>query len=483
LPLVLLVIGAGLALTGLKTQKGRDAILAIILISSLSINSYFLFQSISNHNQYVFGPITANASGLFMSELILFLGFLILIYSMTYLKDGLNNTIFYSIFLLFLFSMIGLSLSFNIMVMYTMLEISTITSAILILYEKTRDSLRAVGIYISISLIGTIFILVGIFSVYNALGTLTLTDFTKEFHFNYKIATALLFTAGFGIKAGLVPAGLIWLPKAHSEAPTPVSALLSGILVQVAAFALIRAVGIIAFGERLVFEILLVFGLLSALIGSLFALLEVVKVKVGPYRFRSDIKRILAFSTISEVGIIIFIVGLISGTKTDMALLLVPAIIHITNHALAKSNLFLSAGNFIQYTKTRDITLYNGLLRKFPVTAFSFVLGGLSISMIPPLFGFTTIREISMMMDSQVYPSILIMIALMALTCYLLCFVKVFGDRKNITKTFREEKMKTIIPILILDIILLTLGLGFSLGLIDGHQLGIEEIARTIIEI
>jgi formate hydrogenlyase subunit 3/multisubunit Na+/H+ antiporter MnhD subunit len=418
-----------------------------------------------------------------MSELILFLGFLIFIYSMTYLKDGLNNTIFYSIFLLFLFSMIGLSLSFNIMVMYAMLEISTITSAILILYAKTRDSLKAVGIYISISLIGTIFILVGIFSFYNALGTLTLTDFTNEFHFNYKISTALLLTAGFGIKAGLVPAGLIWLPKAHSEAPTPVSALLSGILVQVAAFALIRSVSIIAFGERLVFEILLVFGLLSALIGSLFALLEVVKVKVGPYRFRSDIKRILAFSTISEVGIIIFIVGLISGTKMDIALLLVPAIIHITNHALAKSNLFLSAGNFIHYAKTRDITLYNGLLRKFPVTSFSFVLGGFSVSMIPPLFGFTTIREVSMMMDSQVYPLILILIAIMAFTCYLLCFVKTFGGRKKIIKPFREEKMNTLIPILTLDLILLTLGIGFFLGLIDARQLGIEEIARTIIEI
>ncbi|MDX1701824.1 MAG: proton-conducting transporter membrane subunit, partial [Melioribacteraceae bacterium] len=285
------------------------------------------------------------------------------------------------------------------------------------------------------------------------------------------------------IKAGLVPAGLIWLPKAHSEAPTPVSALLSGILVQVAAFALIRSVGIIAFGERLVFEILLGFGLLSAIVGSLFALLEVTKVKIGAYQFRSDIKRILAFSTISEVGIIIFIVGLISSTKTDMTLLLAPAIIHITNHALAKSNLFLSAGNFIHYTKTRDITLYNGLLKKFPATAFSFVLGGLSVSMIPPLLGFTTIREVSMIMGSHVYTSILIMIALMTLTCYLLCFVKAFGERKKIEKPFREEKMKTLIPILILDIILLTLGIGFSLGLINGHQLGIEEIARTIIGI
>ena len=483
IPLILLIFGSVAALIGLKSQKKRNVLLMIIISSSLTLNSFLLYKSISNRVQYLYGPITANASGLFMSEIILLLGFLIFIYSISYLKNGLNNTIYFSIFFLFLSSMVCLTLSFNIMIMYAMLEISTITSAMLILYEKTRDALKAVGIYISISLIGTIFILFGIFLLYNAIGTLTLTDFIKGLTFDHKLIIALLLTIGFGIKAGLVPAGLIWLPKAHSEAPSPVSALLSGILVQVAAFTLIRSVGIIAYKELVIFELLLSLGILSAFLGSLLAILEVIGLKVYSYQFRSDIKRVLAFSTISEVGIIIFFVGLMASVKTDVMVLLAPAIIHITNHAISKSNLFLSAGIFIHYTKNRDINLYNGLLNRFPVTVFSFILGGLSISMIPPLLGFTTIKEVKAIAGSHSYTLFIALIAIMTLICYILCFNKILKLKKSDAKGIKQEKLPMIMPILVLDIILLILGIGFFFGIFDVQKSGIEDMARTILEI
>jgi NADH:ubiquinone oxidoreductase subunit 5 (subunit L)/multisubunit Na+/H+ antiporter MnhA subunit len=158
-------------------------------------------------------------------------------------------------------------------------------------------------------------------------------------------------------------------------------------------------------------------------VGLIFAFLEIRGIKISMLGFRRDLKRILAFSSISEIGIIVFIAGL--ALLHSATPILSIAIIHIINHGLAKSLLFLSAGNIVFLLKTRDLANMGGLARITPDTAFSFLIGALSLGMIPPLLGFRTILEAFQMLDFTIV-ILLLLIALGTILFYGITFHKAF---------------------------------------------------------
>ncbi len=234
---------------------------------------------------------------------------------------------------------------------------------------------------------------------------------------------------GFGMKAGLVPLHA-WLPEAHPVAPSHISALMSGVMLKVAVYGLIRftfgLLGHLQWGWGLV---LLVAGSAAALLGVLYALMQ------------NDLKRLLAYSSVENMGIIFMALGLSviftgSGFPRLGVLGLLAALYHVVNHALFKGLLFLGSGAVLQRSHEGDLERMGGLIRRMPVTALFFLVGCISISGLPPFNGFVsewltfqTALQAPALHSGVLRALIPVTAAVLALTGALAaaCFVKVYG--------------------------------------------------------
>ena len=242
------------------------------------------------------------------------------------------------------------------------------------------------------------------------------------------LAFALAFL-GFGMKAGLVPLHA-WLPEAHPVAPSHISALMSGVMLKIAVYGFIRVVFDLGGPVQWQWGVtLLVIGSLSALLGVLFALMQ------------TDLKRLLAYSSVENLGVIFIALGLAiifqsTGHLLLAALAFVAALYHVINHALFKGLLFLGAGAILHSSHERDLEQMGGLLRRMPWTGWFFLVGCLSISALPPFNGFVsewlTFQAAlqAWQLESGVLRSLIpIASAVLALTAALVAatFVKVYG--------------------------------------------------------
>ncbi len=234
---------------------------------------------------------------------------------------------------------------------------------------------------------------------------------------------------GFSIKAGIIPFHK-WLPYAHPASPSPISALMSGVMLKIAVYGLIRFL-IDVFTPDLWWGILiLVAGTASAVLGIIYALKE------------HDVKAMLAYSSIENIGIVFVGIGLsiiltAPGLPVLAAISLLGALFHALNHALFKSLLFLTAGSVVHATNTRDIEHMGGLAHRMPYTSALFFIGAVSISALPPLNGFasellifTSFFQSVAYVDPLLKVLLFISLALFALTSALsaACFVKAFGS-------------------------------------------------------
>ncbi|MEZ4601392.1 MAG: proton-conducting transporter membrane subunit [Syntrophotaleaceae bacterium] len=232
---------------------------------------------------------------------------------------------------------------------------------------------------------------------------------------------------GFGLKAGLIPLH-IWLPGAHAAAPSHASALLSGVMIKTGIYGLVRLTSFFAVIPPWWGWTVLMLGVLSGIFGVVFALAQ------------HDIKRLLAYHSVENIGIIALGLGLaLLGRSYDLPALtllgMAGALLHVVNHGLFKSLLFLSAGSVIHAVGTREIDRYGGILRRQPLTALFFLGGAVAICGLPPLNGFVSewliylgsfaaleSKELMVVLAVLVAPA-LALIGGLALAC----FVKVFG--------------------------------------------------------
>lgn len=196
-------------------------------------------------------------------------------------------------------------------------------------------------------------------------------------------ALFLMCLLGFGIKAGMIPVH-IWLPAAHPAAPSNVSAFMSAILIKTGIYGIVRvSFDFLGVPPLWAGMLVLLAGVASAILGVLYALIE------------PDLKRMLAYSTIENAGIILMALGTslifrAYGQTTLAAVALIACLFHILNHALFKSLLFLTAGAVVQATRTRNMERMGGLIRPMPLTALCFLVGAIAISGLPPLNGFVS---------------------------------------------------------------------------------------------
>jgi len=315
------------------------------------------------------------------------------IYSFGYVKEyeghyGLGR--FGLLFNLFLFSMVLVVTAGNIIVFLIAWELMSLCSYFLVTYESRDTEKASAGLlYLVMTHLGSALIMLALlllafqagsfeFSAMKGIGTLMGADVRN-------IAFILLLL-GFGTKAGIVPLH-VWLPKAHPAAPSNVSALMSGVMIKTAIYMLIRTyfdfLGINGPEDAWLGLLFLLIASVSALIGVLYALVE------------KDIKRILAFSSVENVGIILIALGAAMvfkayGLNDLAALALIATLLHVFFHSLFKGLLFLGAGAVLHATGTRNLERLGGLSRRMKVTSVLFFVGVLSIVAIPPFNGFVS---------------------------------------------------------------------------------------------
>jgi hydrogenase-4 component B len=242
-------------------------------------------------------------------------------------------------------------------------------------------------------------------------------------------ALFLLAVVGFGFKAGLMPVH-VWLPEAHANAPSHVSAVMSGVMLKMGVYGIVRIVTLLPDPPIWWGGLLLGSGALTGVVGILFA--------IG----QQDLKRALAYSSIENIGIITMGLGLALtgrsfGRMDWVALGLGGALLHVWNHSLFKSLLFLNAGAIIHATHTREIDRMGGLARKMPRTAFLFALGAVAICGLPPLNGFASewllylglFRTVGTTGTVPACPAVALCVAFLAMIGALAaaCFLKLFG--------------------------------------------------------
>jgi hydrogenase-4 component B len=280
-------------------------------------------------------------------------------------------------------------------------------------------------------------------------------------------AVFLLALFGFGLKAGLLPLHF-WLPNAHAAAPSHVSALMSGVVIKMGIYGLVRITSFYAGIPAWWGGVFLALGVVSAILGVVFALAQ------------DDLKRLLAYCSVENIGIILIGLGaaLLGRTFHSPPLVvlgLAGALLHVVNHGLFKSLLFLGAGAVIQATNTREIHRYGGLLRPMPRTALLFLGGAVAICGLPPLNGFVSEWLIYLgLLHSQAagatYPLFLAVLALPPLTMAgalaVACFVKAFGGiflgvaRSPLPTPPGESSATMLLPMAILLLCCLAIGLA-----------------------
>ena len=322
----------------------------------------------------------------FLLLIINIIGFLSLFYAISYMNIYTAQNNFYALFCLMVGGMNGLVLSGDIFNMYVFLEISVISSYALVAFGTEKRELEASFKYQVLGGIASLIILFSAGMLYWQTGTLNLADISRVLS-SQTPGTALLLTqvfliTGFGLKAAIIPFHA-WLPDAHSSAPSPISSMLSGVLIKaIGIYALLRLFfNIFALSYEIAI-VITVLGAISMVIGVLLA--------IGQW----DLKRLLAYHSISQMGYVIIGVGIgmmiifKNGSEAVAALAITGGLFHLINHAVFKGLLFLNAGAIEYMTGTRDLKKMGGLAKKMPLTATTSLGASFAISGVPPFNGF-----------------------------------------------------------------------------------------------
>ena len=440
-------------------------------------------------NLFLFDPLS-----LFFLAVIFIVSLPSLIYSFSYLKGEYSaaKIILAQVLLLaFVLSMALVVSVNNCLIFLIFWEIMSLVSYFLVVFDtKHARSVQAGLIYIVMTHIGTAFIIAAFMILHNHAHSFdffiikhacgTLPSQTKNIVF-------LLFLIGFGTKAGIVPLH-IWLPYAHPQAPSHISSIMSGVMIKTAIYGIIRfVIFILGINSSWWGILVLILAVITCLVGIIYALME------------RDIKRLLAYSSVENIGIILLGVGLAMFFQSiNMSYLavfsLIAGLYHLINHAIFKGLLFLCAGSVYKATGTRDIEKLGGLIKKMPQTAAYFLLSAMAISALPPLNGFVSewltlqaffLGAFNVTGGSKLFLGVCA--AMLALTSGLAaaCFVKVFGvtflakPRSHYAESAKEVALPMRIGMLILAVLIVIFGLAAALIIkllakVSGSALGID---------
>jgi hydrogenase-4 component B len=315
------------------------------------------------------------------------LTFCVSIYSTGYLSHYYNKRavgLFNFLYNLFILSMIAVITSGNMVFFLIAWEVMSLTSYFLVIFEgEVEENQKAGTFYLIMTHVATAFLTIAFVLIYKFTGSLELGASLQAAPAFIKNILFICFLIGFGTKAGIIPLH-VWLPYAHPAAPSNVSALMSGVMIKTAIYGLIRFVlGSLGAEFQWWGTAILVVGVVSTVLGVAYALME------------HNIKRLLAYHSIENIGIILIGLGIALIARSDgnpvlFSLAMLAALFHLLNHTIFKGALFLGAGAVHYATHTKDLEELGGLLKKMPYTGLFFLIASLSISAIPPFNGFVS---------------------------------------------------------------------------------------------
>ncbi len=381
--------------------KNFNKILApVFMLSLVYLTLHFILNSegmliykVGGYEQVLNRPIAIYMVMDGLAKLVLLIislvGFLSIFYSLSYTKQYTAERKFYVLFSLMIAGMNGIVISGDIFNIFVFLEIAAIASYALVAFGVEKHQLEASFKYQILGGVASLIILLAIGLIYWSTGTLNIADISHQLIVNSNNATnvfvklvSILFIAGFGLKAAIFPFHS-WLPDAHSSAPSPISAMLSGVLIKAVGIYVIIRLFFVMFPLSYELSMLItVLGTVSMIIGVLLA--------IGQW----DFKRLLAYHSISQMGYVIIGVGIglliltKGGDNKIASLSITGGLFHMLNHSIFKGLLFLNAGSVEYRTNTRNLKKLGGLSSKMPITAGSSFIASMAISGIPPFNGF-----------------------------------------------------------------------------------------------
>lgn len=396
--LLLIPIITALLSWQIKVSRLGDQLQAIgsllnVIVCLFIIRHVFFYAPIRGWNDFIY----VDALSAFNVMMIVLVGFVASLYSIGYIRHEAKEGIiperkvrqYYLWFHLFIATMLAVSVMNNFGFLWVGIELTTLVSALLVGFYKNGSSLEAAWKYLMMGSVGIAFALLGVIFLYlsgadlfgesaKSLNWTVLSHSAAQLNPKWSLVAFVFVLVGFGTKAGLAPMHF-WLPDAHSQAPSPVSAVLSGVLLNTALYGILRIYIIVnAALDGRAAPYLIFFGLFSIAVSVPFMLVQ------------HDIKRMLAYSSVEHIGIITLGIG-IGG-----ALGLFGAVLHMFNHSMAKPLLFFSAGNINQKYHSKRMDRISGILKVMPVTGSIFLLAAIAITGAPPFNIF--ISEFTIMM-------------------------------------------------------------------------------------
>ncbi len=399
--LIPLIGGPVEAFIGKKSETLRDSTVVnstfVTFLVILAMYPQVAGGSIDYYIPGVFGVglhFTVDMLGFIMAMTAGVLWLMVTIYTRDYMKIERHRNRF-SLWMAVTFGgILGTIFAGDILTMFLFFEMMTLTSYMLVAHNQSKESMLAGNNYIYMGVAGGLSILLGIILLYVYTGTLQFVPLASELNALgwMKYLITLFFVIGFGVKAGMLPLH-IWLPKAHPVAPTPASALLSGILIKVGAFGLLRIITSFFVPDiTALTELDPTLWSVSENLGAVIIWVGIATMTVGVFMAlqQSHMKKMLAYHSISQMGYIVMGIGVAAYLGDYGAMGFTGSVFHIVNHALFKGLLFMVAGLVYLRTREQDMYKLGGLWRKMPFTALVCLIAALGITGMPGFNGFAS---------------------------------------------------------------------------------------------
>jgi proton-translocating NADH-quinone oxidoreductase chain N len=362
--------------------------LSVLVLAATVVPLYFVCDAV-----LAGGPVTMTVGaislrmdgvGLVVAGTVLLLTFLVTLFSIPYMRDEEGEEKYYALLVSMAATMVGLGCANDLFNLWVWFEAMAVTSFLLVaFYREQRGSLEAGVKYLVQSAVGSAFVLIGIALIFAHTGTLDLQQVLAAAARPTPpqlLAAGALFLIGFGVKTAMVPLHT-WLPDAHSQAPSGISAMLSGIVIEAGLVAMLRSLGCLAPAGATWGAMLLAFGALNMIVGNLMALRQ------------THVKRMFAYSSVSHMGYMLLGFGVAVGYGVANGA--AGGFFHLFNHALMKGLAFMAAGALLWALHVArgshaplTVDDLNGAGNKYPVTAFALSVAVLALGGLPPLSGF-----------------------------------------------------------------------------------------------
>ncbi len=371
---------------GMNTRSRISQSISFIALLSTCVPFYYASRELRlvGHTTYTLGSISLclNGIGLLLAAIALILGAFVVLFSGPYMSREGGQEKYYAMLVAMIGVIIGLGFTCDLFNLWIWFEAMAITSYLLVaFYHKLPLSLEAGFKYLVQSATGSVLVLLGIGLIFSQIGTLNLNEIKSASSANPTLIVAgSLLVIGFGVKTALVPLHT-WLPDAHSQAPSGISAMLSGVVIEAGLIALLRSIAPLSSVTPLWGPLLIGMGIINMVFGNLMALRQ------------DQVKRLLAYSSLTHVGYMLFGLGIavysggVSGSQGGF--------FHMFNHAIMKGLAFLAAGALLYVLiinngdhKPLMINDLSGASRRYPLIALTFSLSLFALGAIPPLAGF-----------------------------------------------------------------------------------------------